>query len=606
MAKLIYSPSLAAFQTAYPNHEKEENNDAYRSIALMADGHMYTHGKTFKLALNGSSSLSDFSINTSAPYKISITVDGTSKSVTLPSITNTDESLVIDGYDIGHKELIANYTGFSPVEVDNYILHTSQLKFNKFGHITEVVEVSKTDHLDYVRTALAAEGTNYYITGTSSSTGTVGTLGMRSTHYFKGSDIYENGTKLSAKYFLQSNVDTTLSTSTTKVPTSKVVKDYVDSMLSANDAMVFKGTIGASADSPTVTALPYSGYSAGWTYRVITAGTYFGSEKCEVGDLIIAVADGPTSGSSITAAHWTAVQTNIDGAVTTTADLSNKLVYGNGSKTLAGVTLSGLTLTSGTLKVNTATASALGVVKGGTTSGKNYGVTIATDGSMTVLVPWEDHTYAIATTTVAGLVKPKKVLTSAPTTNEASETAGKWYQVDMDSTGAMYVNVPWSNSTYTLIASTSTGTTNAVSTDPYIHLKNSSTKVQLKGGTNISIASDASGVITVNGPSSLKNPNALTFSGVSSTNTATSTTYDGSAVRTIAFGGGMTCSISGTTMTIADSWRDIKAYTTANMTTAASLGNNTLTFGTSFANNSNTIDIVWAEIDADGAITYAV
>lgn len=40
--------------------------------------------------------------------------------------------------------------------------------------------------------------------------------------------------------------------------------------------------------------------------------------------------------------------------------------------------------------VRTATASALGLVKGGTTSGKNYGVTVAADGSMTVNVPWTD------------------------------------------------------------------------------------------------------------------------------------------------------------------------------------------------------------------------
>ena len=40
--------------------------------------------------------------------------------------------------------------------------------------------------------------------------------------------------------------------------------------------------------------------------------------------------------------------------------------------------------------IPTATASALGLVKGGTTAGKNYGVTVAADGSMTVNVPWTD------------------------------------------------------------------------------------------------------------------------------------------------------------------------------------------------------------------------
>lgn len=41
--------------------------------------------------------------------------------------------------------------------------------------------------------------------------------------------------------------------------------------------------------------------------------------------------------------------------------------------------------------IPTATASALGLVKGGTTTGKIYGVSVAADGSMTVSVPWTDH-----------------------------------------------------------------------------------------------------------------------------------------------------------------------------------------------------------------------
>ena len=41
--------------------------------------------------------------------------------------------------------------------------------------------------------------------------------------------------------------------------------------------------------------------------------------------------------------------------------------------------------------IPTATASALGLVKGGTTTGQTYGVSVASDGSMTVSVPWTDH-----------------------------------------------------------------------------------------------------------------------------------------------------------------------------------------------------------------------
>lgn len=87
-------------------------------------------------------------------------------------------------------------------------------------------------------------------------------------------------------------------------------KKYVDDAFAANDAMIFKGTIGAAADTPTITALPDT-HEAGWTYRVVTAGTY-ASKTCEVGDLIICVKDGTTASDG----DWTVAQTNIDGAVT--------------------------------------------------------------------------------------------------------------------------------------------------------------------------------------------------------------------------------------------------------------------------------------------------
>jgi hypothetical protein len=112
------------------------------------------------------------------------------------------------------------------------------------------------------------------------------------------------GDALAAGY----SVETTLSGGSTSIPRADAVKSYVDGLLSANDAMVFKGTIGTGG---TVTALPTS-HSAGWTYRVITAGTYVGV-VCEVGDLIISVMD--RSGSGNVNSDWTVVQSNIDGAV---------------------------------------------------------------------------------------------------------------------------------------------------------------------------------------------------------------------------------------------------------------------------------------------------
>jgi hypothetical protein len=103
-------------------------------------------------------------------------------------------------------------------------------------------------------------------------------------------------------------IETTLAGATTKIPRADAVKNYIDGLLSANDAMIFKGTLGSGG---TITVLPTT-YSAGWAYKIITAGTYAGV-ACEVGDLIIAIVD--RAGTGNVNSDWTVVQTNLDGAV---------------------------------------------------------------------------------------------------------------------------------------------------------------------------------------------------------------------------------------------------------------------------------------------------
>ena len=100
-------------------------------------------------------------------------------------------------------------------------------------------------------------------------------------------------------------------TNTTQIATTQ----FVQNAFKANDAMVFKGTIGSSG--ATVTTLPTTHYQ-GWTYKVATAGSYVGT-TCEVGDMIICVTDGTSANN----AHWTVIQTNVDGAVTGPASATN-------------------------------------------------------------------------------------------------------------------------------------------------------------------------------------------------------------------------------------------------------------------------------------------
>jgi hypothetical protein len=114
-------------------------------------------------------------------------------------------------------------------------------------------------------------------------------------------------------YVTETALGTELEDYVTESALATTLEDYattseVGGLLSAADAMIFKGTIGTEG---TITTLPTT-YSAGWAYKVITAGTFAG-EVCEVGDLIIAIVD--RAGTGNTNDDWTVVQTNLDGVV---------------------------------------------------------------------------------------------------------------------------------------------------------------------------------------------------------------------------------------------------------------------------------------------------
>ena len=110
-------------------------------------------------------------------------------------------------------------------------------------------------------------------------------------------------------------------------------KQYVDKILSANDAMIFKGILDDTHKLPDT-------HETGWTYRVNKAGTYAG-KVCEIGDLVICITDGLSAND----AHWTVAQTNIDGAVIgpntsttnavpTFADETGKVIKNNSAVTI--------------------------------------------------------------------------------------------------------------------------------------------------------------------------------------------------------------------------------------------------------------------------------
>lgn len=140
----------------------------------------------------------------------------------------------------------------------------------------------------------------------------------------------------------------------------KNITDKIDSSIAANDAMHYMGTLGATAQNPTITTLPTTART-GDAYKVITAGTY-ASIAAEVGDLFI------YSGT------WTLIPSGDDGNVyvgdsksSKFAAKSNNIVIAVGDQKVASVanvianagTISALQSTMTQLKANQGTVTTL-------------------------------------------------------------------------------------------------------------------------------------------------------------------------------------------------------------------------------------------------------
>lgn len=265
-------------------------------------------------------------------------------------------------------------------------------------------------------------------------------------------------------------------------------------------ALVYKGTVDAKH------ALPTKNVKIGDVYIVAAAGTFAG-QTCEPGDMIIAQTASDAEGTP--APTWTVVQTNINGAVTSTDALAdNTLVLGNNNRAIKASSGSGFVkVINGTVSYNndvvtasdTLDASKLIIGKGKkiiqTASGTGFvkisdgvvltdnstylksvpkATTIAVGGGKVVNV--HNATAELTNTdptdsnvTLYGLQIDKDGNFYTPVKNAATYSlpaaangklggialgysqTGKNYAVKLDSNNKAYVYVPWTdnNSTYT-------------------------------------------------------------------------------------------------------------------------------------------------------------
>lgn len=123
--------------------------------------------------------------------------------------------------------------------------------------------------------------------------------------------------------------------SDTLYPSQKATKTYVDGLIAAQDAMVFKGVIDCSSNPN------YPAADRGHTYRVSVAGKIGGASgpNVQAGDIIICITDGTASGDHATVGTaWGIIQVNIDGALVTTDIGVTVQAYDAELAALAGLT----------------------------------------------------------------------------------------------------------------------------------------------------------------------------------------------------------------------------------------------------------------------------
>lgn len=271
---------------------------------------------------NAAGSITIASTDTNTTYSVSAeTVTGGANLRLSGSDTSTDDVAIkgsgattvtrtdVNTITISSTDTNTTYTAASPLSLTGTEFGHLDTDGNK--HVPATGTTNDGKFLKAGATAGSLSWTNVTKTDVGLANVTNDAQVKKSTSSTSGNIVTWNGTTGDALNGTTGSysVETTLTGGATAIPRADAVKTYVDGLLGANDAMVFKGTLGTGG---TITALPTT-YSAGWAYKVITTATYAGI-VCEIGDLIIATVD--RAGSDNLNSDWTVVQTNVDGAVT--------------------------------------------------------------------------------------------------------------------------------------------------------------------------------------------------------------------------------------------------------------------------------------------------
>lgn len=274
---------------------------------------------------------------------------------------------------------------------------------------------------------------------------------------------------------------------------SATIQSKINESFTANDAMRFKGTIGlTSINNYTINGVaaefPSKTAEVGDTYRVVTAGSYAGT-YCEVGDLLICIKADATGKTTA----WTVAQTNINGQIQHTINGIPRNFYSNDSQSfdifapvVSGAV--GQVLVSNGPKKNPIWANQSDIKAGDLEDSVKkalFTVLSYTNDELTVTIGGTTKSATIrgrrainvnsaqalttADSTALNFVSgdgvsfawdnKNKSLSVAANTDYTTDAVNKNYAVKTDISQQLYVNVPWTDTTYGVVTKSADGLT---------------------------------------------------------------------------------------------------------------------------------------------------
>lgn len=263
----------------------------------------------------------------------------------------------------------------------------------------------------------------------------------------------------------------TQGTPATAIPNVNAVSTLVANAIASTGSMVYKGIYQAQTTDTSVKSAGFpipSGVSStdyvnsiqlGWTWLVSgvsESNKYFGNVQVQNGDLIIANQNTP--GTDVT--HYDVISTGTTGTVTSVGITNNGGINVDGSPIIDS---GSITLSLKPAGVFSEQNSELGGIKvyskvtATTISGEYWNLAIhssstnptnlvyaipkvATYEYLGAVRPWFSHTNAATITDSASQIANSNITIQA-----RSVESTKYYAVEIDSNGRLFVNVPWQN-----------------------------------------------------------------------------------------------------------------------------------------------------------------